>query len=121
MVEFAIAAGIFVTLLLGIVEFALASWQKNSVAADAREGARYASLHGARSSHVATSDSVSNYVKSITSLGGNSIRVTTVWPDNPPKDPGSRVEVSVAHSVPRRGIFLSAHVDSATSKLIIMN
>jgi hypothetical protein len=99
------------------MEFGLASFSRNSVASDAREGARYAIVHGTRSASVADSAAVATFVKAKSSLG-NSIRVRTVWPTN--KDPGSVVKVSVAYSVPRRGFFLAAHTDSATSTMHIV-
>lgn len=119
MVEFAIVAGLILTpLVLGILEFGFAAWAKNSVAADAREGARYAVVHGSLSGRIATPDSVSNYVKSRSTLDAASLQVYTVWPTN--KNPGSTVEVSVRHSVPRRGPFIPAHTDSVTSKMVIL-
>jgi len=127
MVEFALVAAVFTFFLLGIMEAGLAAWQKNSAAADAREGARHAAVHGSRSGSPATSASVRNYVKTRTSLqitGSDSIRVYTVWPNGacpePCMAPGSPVWVSVAHPVPRRGPFIPAHTDSATAKLIIL-
>jgi len=119
MVEFAIVAGlILIPLLLGIVEFGLAAWQKNSVAADAREGARYAVVRGSTSGRTATVDSVAKYVKTRTSLDTAGLRVYASW--SPNKRPGSVVTISVAHSVPRRGPFIRAHADSATSKMVIL-
>jgi Flp pilus assembly protein TadG len=119
MVEFAIVAGlVLVPLLLGITEFGLAAWQKNTVAADAREGARYAIVHGATSGHQATEDSIANYVKSRTTLDTAGLRVHASW--SPNKKPGSVVSVSVAHTVPKRGPFIRAHSDSATSKMVVL-
>ena len=121
MVEFAIVATFFALILLGILEAGLAAWQKNSVAADAREGARYASVHGNRSGSPATVATIGTYVKSQTTLqrtGPDTIRVYAVWPTD--KETGSFVWVSVAHNVPRRGPFIPAHVDSATSKMVIL-
>src|SRR5436190_24097569 len=118
MAEFAIVAGVvLLPLVLGILEFGFAAWEKNSVAADAREGVRYAVVHGSNSGRTATADSVTKYVKTRSAL--DSIRVTTQWPAGN-KDPGSEVKVSVAHDVPRRGPFLRAHTDSATSKMVIL-
>jgi Flp pilus assembly protein TadG len=119
MVEFAIAATIFISMLLGIIEFGLASWQKNSVAADAREGARYAIVHGGQSGSIADSAAIANYVKSKTSLD-NTIVVKTTWTDPSNKLAGSRVTVKVLHPVPRRGPFLAAHTDSASSTMVIL-
>lgn len=118
MVEFAIVGVLFSAMLLGIIEFGLASWQKNSVSADAREGARYAVVHGANSGRIATVDSIANYVRSKTSLDPSGLRIYATWFPTT-KAPGSVVSVSVAHSVPRRGPFISAHTDSVTSKLVV--
>jgi Flp pilus assembly protein TadG len=115
MLEFALVGAIFSVMLLGIIEFGLAAWQKNSVAADAREGARYAIVRGATSVRVATPESVSKYVKARTSLDTAAMSVYTTW--NPDKSPNSEVTVRVAHTVPRRGPFIRAHRDSATSKM----
>ena len=115
MVEFALVGSIFTVILLGIIEFGLAAWQKNTTAADAREGARYAIVRGATSARVATPESVTKYVKSRTSLDTAAMSVYTTW--TPDKKPGAVVTVSVVHAVPRRGPFLRAHRDSATSKM----
>lgn len=123
MVEFALVSGFVVTpLILGIFSFGFAAWAKNSAASDAREGARYAIVHGSSSAHVADSFAVRSYVMDRTSLetsGPNAIRVHTVWPNG--NAPGDVVEVSVAHPVPRRDpFFIPAHVDSAISKMRII-
>lgn len=119
MVEFAIAGTMFIMVLLGILEFGLAMWDRNSVAEDAREGARYAIVHGSESGRTATTDSVANYVKSVTGLD-NTIDVVTTWADATNKAPGTTVTVKVRHTVPRRGPFLAAHTDSATSTMLIV-
>src|SRR5215203_3154478 len=118
MVEFAFVGTFFSLILLGIIEFGLAVWQKNSAASDAREGARYAIVRGSTmTGHIATTDSVRNYVLSKTSLDASGVRVYTTWsPDN---SPTSTVTVSVAHSVARRGPWIGAHIDSATSQMTI--
>ena len=117
MVEFAIATIVFSVFLLGILEFGFAAWGRNAVAADAAEGARYAMVRSSSASgHVATPDSVSNYVKAKTNLD-RSIVVTTTW--DPNNSRGSLVVVKVKHLVPRRGLFLPAHTDSSTSKMVI--
>jgi Flp pilus assembly protein TadG len=121
MVEFAVVATFFTLILLGIVEAGLAAWQKNSAAADAREGARYAAVHGNWSGSPATAATIRAYVKTQTSLqisGPDSIRVYASWPSD--KETGSFVSVSVAHNVPRRGPFIPAHVDSASSTMVIL-
>ena len=122
MVEFAIAAAlILMPMLLGILEFGVAAWSRNSVTSDAREGTRYAIVHGSTALRVATIDSVRQFIKGKTSLdttGADSIRVYAVWPTD--NNPGSFVQISVAHHVPRHGMFIPSHTDSATSKMVIL-
>lgn len=108
-------------LLLGILEFGFTAWARNSATADAREGARYAIVRGSTSSNVATVDSVRRFVRSRTALdtmGPDSVRVYAVWPAG--NSPGSTVEVSVAHRVTRRGLFIPTHTDSSTSKMTVL-
>ena len=116
MAEFAVAAGTFTFLLLGVIEFGLGVWQRNSAAADAREGARFAIVHGATSGQVATAATIKTHIKTKSTL--DTIRVYATW--NPDKQPGSEVVVSVVHDVPRRGPFIPAHKDSATSRMIVL-
>ena len=105
MVEFAIAAFLFTTVLLGVVDFGYAVWSKNSVASDAKEGARYAMVRGQGSGRVADSASVANYVKTKTGLG-SSIVVLTTWTPN--KTAGSLVSVKVKKGRVRFAPFLPA-------------
>jgi Flp pilus assembly protein TadG len=118
LVELAIVSSVFVAILLGILEFGFATWARNSVVSDAREGARFAMVHGSQSGRIADSAAIANYVKSRTSLD-NTIVVLTNWPDGT-KDPGKRVSVKVRHAVPRRGPFLAAHTDSSSSTMVIV-
>src|SRR5436190_14297004 len=101
--EFTVAVAVLAVLFLGIIEFGVAAWQKNSVASDVREGARYAAVRGTTSGRTATMDSVVRYVKSRTSLDSADLRVYAVW--SPDKRPGGVVTVRVAHNVPRLGPF----------------
>ncbi len=126
MVEFAIAASVLVALLLGIVEFGIASWQRNSVASDARAGSRFAMVRGSASGRPASVAEIANFVKSQSSL--DTIRVTATWCTNdtpsvcspPSKYQGSIVSVHVEHDAPQLGPFIRARLDSSTSKLVIL-
>ena len=117
LVEFALLAPVFFLMVFAIIELGLAVWEKNSVAADGREAARYAAVRGATSGRTATADSVTTYVKKRSSLDTSAVRVYTTW--SPNKRPGSIVTVSVAHNVLRRGPFIPAHIDSVTSQMVI--
>ncbi|HUQ98201.1 MAG TPA: TadE/TadG family type IV pilus assembly protein [Gemmatimonadaceae bacterium] len=119
MAEFALVSVVFMALLFGVFEFGIAAFQVNSVASDAREGARYAVVRGTNSGRVATRDSVENFIKARTALSPSRVRVYVTW--TPDKRPGSLVTVSVAHTVSRRGLVVPARTDSATSKMYIYN
>jgi len=116
MVEFAIVSFLFVLLLLGIAEFGLATWAKNSVADAAREGTRWAIVHGQKSGQVATADAVRNYVNSRSSL--KPITVTTVWPTT--KEAGEMVQVTVSYAYKRVGLMIPNKTLSSTSKMVIV-
>lgn len=47
LVEFSIAATVFLTAMFGVIEFGRALWVHNALADAARKGARYAVLHSA--------------------------------------------------------------------------
>jgi Flp pilus assembly protein TadG len=51
MVEMALICGVFLMLLLGMVEIARAMWAREVITSAAREGARYAIVHGANSAN----------------------------------------------------------------------
>ncbi len=95
MVEFAVIAVVFfIPLMFGILEFGRMAWAKNTLTAAAREGVRFAIVHGSTSGAVANEAAVSAYVQGRTNLGG--IVVTTAW--SPGKDPGHIVEVTVTYA-----------------------
>jgi Flp pilus assembly protein TadG len=117
MVEFAIAATVFLSLLIGIIGLGYAAWTRNSVASGAREGARFAMVRGTSSGRVTDSAGVANYVKSKTPLDANLV-VITRW--SPNKEPGSLVTVTVKHPAPAFGQFFVARTDSASSTMDVV-
>lgn len=95
MVEFAIVAVVFfIPMIFGILEFGRMAYAKTSLTAAAREGVRYAIVHGSLSGSVADSAAVASYVEGRTKLGG--IVVSTLWLSG--KDPGDTVEVTVRYA-----------------------
>jgi Flp pilus assembly protein TadG len=116
MVEFAITAGlIFIPLVFGIIEFGRLTWSKTMITAAAREGVRYAIIHGSSSGAVADSAAIANWVIARTSL--SPIVVTPRWADS--KDPGDTAIVTVTYVyTPVVNIFGSKTITS-TSKQII--
>ncbi len=79
MVEFAVVAALFfIPLVFGIIEFGRVVWAKNMVTAAAREGTRYAVVHGAdKTGNTADSAAVASYVINRTSL--TPLSVSTQW------------------------------------------
>lgn len=116
-VEFAVALGLFFLILLTILDFGYAAWERNSVAADAREGARYAMVRGSGSGRTTTADAVQTYVRSKSSIG-LSILVSTTW-DPTDKRPGSVVTVTVTH-VRRGRLFLPDTVRSSSAMIVVL-
>lgn len=78
-VEFALIIPIFLTLLLGIVDFGRVVWASNSLASAAREGARFAIVHGAHGSPSGSPQAVKDVVLSSALAGGTSIQVTVCY------------------------------------------
>jgi Flp pilus assembly protein TadG len=116
MVEFTLVVTvIFLPLVFGVIEFGRLSYLKTTVTAAAREGVRYAIVHGSKSGATADSAAVANYVKSRTSLGP--IVVTPTW--TPGNDPGDVAQVRVSYSyVPIVPVIRSRSITS-TSKQVI--
>ncbi|HEY8808098.1 MAG TPA: TadE/TadG family type IV pilus assembly protein [Candidatus Limnocylindria bacterium] len=92
LVEFALVLPIFLLLVTGIFDVARAVWQENSLAYAAREGTRYAIVHGAGGSPVVgpctsclnpVSNNLSYLVSAVTSnaIGVYNIDVTVDYPD----------------------------------------
>lgn len=95
-VEFALVATVFFILLFGIIEFSRLMLMYHHVGNVAREGSRYAIVHGSDSLANATDADIANYVKSISPLDPNNLTVTTTW-ENPNHDPKTWVKVQVKY------------------------
>lgn len=77
LVEFAIAATVFLTAVFGVIEFGRALWAHNALTDAARRGARYAVLHSADDI-----DEVKNVVVFGDPAGGTEPLVTDLTTDN---------------------------------------
>ena len=94
MVEFALVAIlVFFPMVFGIVELGRVVFAKTTITAAAREGVRYAIVHGGASGAVADSAAVANYVIGRTKIAP--ITVRTTWTPN--NDPGSKATVEVRY------------------------
>ena len=92
LVEFALVMPLFLLLVTGIFDVARAVWQENSLAFAAREGTRYAIVHGSAGSPVVgpctncvnpATNNLANVVNAVTSIavGVYNIDVTIDYPD----------------------------------------
>ena len=92
LVEFALVLPIFLLLVTGIFDVARAVWQENSLAFAAREGTRYAIVHGSGGNPVVgpcancvnpVANNLGNIVNAVTrnAIGVYDINVTIDYPD----------------------------------------
>ena len=120
-VESALCLLAFLMVVFAIMDFSRAVSAYNILSGAAREGTRYAVVHGKYSGAVASSSDVSNSVKKwALGLNPQSLTTTTTWtPDN---KPGSTVKVQVVYSfspltpaMPKKAFTLKA-----TSQMVIL-
>jgi Flp pilus assembly protein TadG len=95
-VEFALMLPIFLLLVTGLFDVARAVWQENTLAYAAREGTRYAIVHGSGAGtdavYPSNSQPVVDKVRN-SAIGVADVTVTTAWPDSSCYDRGCRVSV----------------------------
>jgi Flp pilus assembly protein TadG len=98
LVEFALVfTFLLLPLIVGIMEFGRANWIKSTVTSAAREGARYALVHGSESGMAigVVPDSVAAYVNQRARL--SPLVIQTTYPDGT-HIPGNRVQVQVTYA-----------------------
>ena len=129
LVEFALILPIFLLLVTGLFDLARAVWQENTLAYAAREGTRYAIVHGSGSSSpLGPADSAEPNISAIVrnaAVGVGNVTVTTGWPDAS-NDRGQRVSVDAsAPFVPLPSYYLlgsTFHINlKGGSMLVIEN
>jgi Flp pilus assembly protein TadG len=124
MVEFAlVSAFVFIPLLFGIIEFGRLVWSKDMITAAAREGVRYAAVHGtnceAAGCALADSAAVADTVIARTKL--SPITVHPKWAQA--KDPGDTVTVTVKYTytpIVKVPFLTASRLITATSKQIVV-
>lgn len=116
MVELAIVMGVvFLPLVFGIVEFGRGVFAKTAVTAAAREGVRYAIVHGTESGTPATQTDVSNYVKSKAQISP----IVVTYTFTPDETPGSTATVTVSYNyVPIVHLIPSRTITSTSQQVI---
>ena len=121
MLEAALCFNVFVLMLFGTLEMGRMTFVHNHLSYAARDGARYASVRGNSSGHVATSTDVQTYLRGRT-LGMDSsvLTVTTTWtPDN---KPGSTVNVHASYNYDVLALskyFGSTFTLSSSAKMLV--
>jgi Flp pilus assembly protein TadG len=106
MVEMAIVCSVFMMLLMGVMEFGRAMWAREVITSAAREGARYAVVHGANSANPSgpgqNDPKVDAQVRRhCYGLDGSRLTITSSWPLGR-NDNSSTVKIEV------RYVFVSA-------------
>jgi Flp pilus assembly protein TadG len=129
MIEFALVLPLCLLLITGLFDLARAVWQENTLAYAAREGTRYAIVHGAGSSlplgpNSSAEPNITAVVRAA-AIGVPNVTVTTGWPDNS-NDRGKRVSVdATAPFVPLPSFYLLGGAFQITlrggSLLVIQN
>lgn len=96
LVELALILPVFMMLVVGLLDVSRAVFQENTLAYAAREGTRYAIVHGSASSapQGPSSTSTTDIVNAVTNatIGVQNVTVTVTYPDSC-NDRGCRVQV----------------------------
>lgn len=91
-VEFAFVTPAFLLVIFGIIEFGSFGSSQQALTEAVHEGARYAVVHGSKSSSPATASSLESLVQNSSSaLTPNSVSVTVTF--SPNNSPGSTVTI----------------------------
>jgi Flp pilus assembly protein TadG len=106
MLEFGLAFLVFFSVVYAIMEFGRIVACYNIISGAAREGVRYATVHGSASGSVATASDIQDVVRRwAIGMETNSVVVTTTW--TPGNAPGSQVNVKASYTVtPFTGLIL---------------
>ena len=118
LVESALTLVVFMMVIFGLMEFGRMVWAYNLVSHAAREGTRYAMVHGRNSSHPATADGIRSVVKGqAVGLDPASLLVNVSWiPDN---KPGSAVKVALRYTLSSMTNLAGSGTLGSTSQVII--
>jgi Flp pilus assembly protein TadG len=121
LMEFGLAFMVFLFVMYGIMEFGRMMASYNILAGAAREGARYATVHGSASGSAASSTQIQTVVRNWSlGLDANSVLVTTTW--TPGKGPGSKVKVQASYAmVPFSGLILNNSVTLQSSSQMFIS
>lgn len=130
MVSFALTVSILFGFIFGLTTMCLAFYTYESISELAREGARYAIVHGstcetsAGASCTASASQINTYVQNIglPNVAGGTLSVNTTFPDGGEVPDTDRVEVNVTYTYPWDIPFLGSRnlTMSSTSEMYIV-
>ena len=120
-IEFGLAFLLFFTVVYAIMEFGRLVSSYNILAGAAREGARYAMVHGSASGNSASAADIQDVVRHWSiGLDHNLVLVTTTW--TPGHGPGSRVKVQAQYTaVPFTGLILGSGINMQSSSELVIS
>ena len=109
---------VFMTVIFGLMEFGRMVWAYNLLSHAAREGTRYAMVHGRNSSHPATADGIRAVAKTqAVGLSASDVQVDVSWiPDN---KPGSALKVALGYTFGPMTNLMGSGTFHSTSQVII--
>ena len=121
LIEFGLAFMVFFAALYGVMEFGRIVASYNILSGAAREGVRYAVVHGSSSGSPATNTDIQNIVRSwAVGLQSSAVTVTTTW--TPGNAPGSKVKVLASYNVsPFTGLILKNGITLQSSSQMVIS
>jgi Flp pilus assembly protein TadG len=129
LISFALSASILFSFVFGLFEVCMAFYTYEWISECAREGSRYAIVHGAScithtgASCTVTASGVNSYISALTlpNLGAGTMTPSTSFPDGD-EAVGHRVKVTVTYTFPYQIMFKSHSTltMSSTSEMYIM-
>jgi Flp pilus assembly protein TadG len=119
--EFGLAFLAFFFVVYGIMEFGRIVASYNIIAGAAREGVRYAMVHGSASGSAASASDIQTVVRNwAIGLDTSSVVVTTTW--TPGNAPGSQVKVKASYTVtPFTSLILKNGITVQSSSQMIIS
>jgi len=97
LIEFALVLPLLLLIITGLFDVARATWQENTLAYAAREGTRYAIVHGSASvdGTIVNSSSYQPVIDTVraAAVGVPNVSVAVAWPDSNCYDRNCRVQV----------------------------
>jgi Flp pilus assembly protein TadG len=122
LVSFAVTLPILLSFVFGLTQICLAFYTHEFISDAAREGTRYAIVHGSTcetsggATCTASAANVNSYVSglSLPNLGGGTMTVNTTYPDGS-NVPGDRVKVNITYTFPYKIPFVTTTPMSITT------